>query len=181
MKPPRLSTIAILGLMLTFLACSGTQTVTSAVATATTESATATIPATATPTLIPPTPTPPTCPARFGTTAVTTIPNTSFSATNVYSTIPLPPQTFFAESDAAGGERGKTFCSGGTIADIQTFMTNHLTALGWTAGGQELGCDWAGNAFANPQCWKNGTYTFFLGINSATEWIILFRDPDFHA
>jgi hypothetical protein len=129
-----------------------------------------------------PTPTPPTCGANFTTPPVyvSTLPDASFNATNVYAQVQLPPLTRSYDDDAAGGVRGRVMCSAGTTDAVQNFMSQHLTQLGWqqsdTTGD---GCLSAAAEYGHPQCWKNGTYLLFVGINSNTDWIILFRDPDF--
>lgn len=161
----RMLVLVILGVLLTVSACESPVAVS----------------LTATPTITPTTE-PPQCSASASTTYVTSIPNTSFTATNVYAVIPLPPQTRFQGSDALGGVRFKIFCSGGTVASIQAFMTLHLTQLGWQPGDRSTpGCLWEGDAYHQSQCWKNGAYALFLGINSPPDWLILFHDPDYPA
>lgn len=128
-----------------------------------------------------PTPTPPECGANFPTPPVyvTTLPDATFNATNVYAQVPLPPLTRSFDNDAAGGVRGRQMCSAGTTDSVLAFMTQHLMQLGW----QQIDSNGAGclsaDMYGHPQCWKNGQYALFLGINSNTDWIILFRDPDF--
>ncbi len=120
------------------------------------------------------------CNEHFSTTYYSTLPTAAFNATAVYARISLPPQTRFMESDAHGGELGKILCSVGTVGSIRDFMTSHLTQLGWQQVGRStLGCIWAGDVYRNPQCWKNGVFTLFLGINSNSDWIILFQNPDY--
>lgn len=128
-----------------------------------------------------PTPTPPTCGDNFSTppTYHDTLPDATFNATDVYAQVPLPPLTRSYDDDAAGGVRGRVMCSAGTTDSILNFMTQHFTQLGWqqidTTGN---GC-LSASMYGRPQCWKNGNFLLFLGINSNTDWIILFRDPDF--
>ncbi|SRR5579883_183010 len=130
---------------------------------------------TATPTL-----TPPMCGANFSSTYYSALPDATFKATNVYAQIPLPPETRSFDNDAAGGVRGRQMCSAGTTQSVLDFMTQHLVQLGWQQVDTDgHSCLNAGNSYGKPQCWQNGNYALFLGINSATDWIILFRDPDF--
>jgi len=122
------------------------------------------------------------CNANFPNPPVyyNTLPDAKFKATSVYAQVPLPPLTRSYDNDAAGGVRGRQMCSAGTTASVLTFMTQHLTQLGWhQADMNGLTCLNAGSFYGQPQCWKNGNYFLFLGINSSTDWIILFRDPDF--
>lgn len=137
-------------------------------------SPTSTLPST--PTLVPPT-----CPTHFSTTYYSTLPEATFQATNMYAQIPLPPLTRFMESDALGGERGKVMCSAGTSASVLNFMTQHLGQLGWQqVAVHEADCPGVTDGlFGIAQCWKNGTYTLFLGIKSNTDWLIIFHDPDY--
>lgn len=166
----RIPVMAILGLSIMLTACASSSSGSS-----TTLLVTPTL--TSTPTIVPPS-----CAAAYGTTYYSSVPQTDYKATTIYSLIPLPPLTLFEESDAVGGWRGKAFCSGGTVDSIQAFMQLHLTQLGWQMGDKNTtGCYWAGDTFSNPQCWKNGSYALFLGINSATDWIIIIRDPDYGA
>lgn len=130
-----------------------------------------------------PTAAPSLCPTGYSTSYVTTIPGTNFKATNVYALLSLPPQTRFAESDALGGVRMKLFCSVGMTAAIQAFITSQLTQRGWhlkPSGDQNPPrCVKAANQFS--QCWQNGAYALYLYIHTATDWSIVFEDPDYPA
>ncbi len=72
-------------------------------------------------------------------------------------------------------------CSAGTADSVLAFMQQHLTQLGWQQVDQSaqgcIGID--ASLYKTVQCWKNGAYALTLGINSNTDWLILFRDPDF--
>ncbi|HEY7126243.1 MAG TPA: hypothetical protein VH540_20030 [Ktedonobacterales bacterium] len=133
---------------------------------------------TATPTLAPPM-----CgSAPFSANYVTMLPDATFNATNIYAQIPLPPLTRSFDNDASGGLRGRQMCSAGTADSVLAFMTQNLTQLGWQQIDQStqgcIGID--ASLYKTVQCWKNGTYTLTLGINSSTDWLVLFRDPDFN-
>lgn len=183
--PSRIGTIFLLSLLLALAACAPPGSATSPGTNSPTAAPTTAAP-TPTPTPVPPTPTPtlapPVCNANFPNPPVyyTTLPDAKFKATSIYAQVPLPPLTRSYDNDAAGGVRGRQMCSAGTTASVLAFMTQHLTQLGWhQADMNGLSCLNAGNFYGQPQCWKNGTYFLFLGINSSTDWIILFRDPDF--
>ena len=190
--PSRALALMTLGMALALAACgpagstasqgNGTPTPTTAAPTPTP------VPSTPTPTPVPPTATPtlapPRCNANFPNPPVyyQTLPDAKFKATNVYAQVPLPPLTRSYDNDAAGGVRGRQMCSAGTTTSVLTFMTRHLTQLGWKqVDTNGLSCLNAGSFYGQPQCWQNGVYFLFLGINGSTDWIILFRDPDFHA
>src|SRR5262249_49733054 len=148
-------------------------------ATPTTPPATPTAPPTEAPT---PTPTlvPPMCNANFtNPNYVSMLPNASFHATNVYAQVELPPETREYDNDAAGGVRGRQMCSAGTTDSVLNFMSQHLTQLGWQEMDASSGGCLSADMYGHPECWKNGAYALFLGIDSNTDWIILFRDPDF--
>ncbi|HEY7127758.1 MAG TPA: hypothetical protein VH540_27765 [Ktedonobacterales bacterium] len=60
------------------------------------------------------------------------------------------------------------------------FITKHLTELGWqqVAPDQASNCEIVPN-YGHPQCWKNGKYDLFVGINSNADWVLAFLDPAF--
>lgn len=189
----RIGTVFLLSLLLALAACTpagggaaqGNGAPTAAPTTAApTPTPTPALP-TPTPTQAPsPTPTlaPPVCNANFPNPPVyyNTLPDANFKATSVYAQVKLPPLTRSYDNDAAGGVRGRQMCSAGTPESVLNFMAQHLTQLGWKqVDTNGLSCLNAGSFYGKPQCWKNGTYLLFLGINSSTDWIILFRDPDF--
>jgi hypothetical protein len=167
--------MAALGMLLALAACStgpqiGTLSVKTTLPTLTNTPA-------ATPTL-----TPPVCAGNFANPPVyySTLPDATFNATTVFSQVALPPLTRSYDSDAAGGERGRVMCSAGTTESVLSFMRDHLTQLGWQKTDMSAdGCLTAGPSYGQQQCWKNGSYALLMGINSNTDWIILFRDPDF--
>ncbi len=174
-----IQTAAALGMLLALAACAPAGTGTPGSNTGSTSQATAT--PTNTPTATP-TPTPPTCNANFANPPVyySTLPDATFNATKVFAQVPLPPLTRSFDNDAAGGERGRQMCSAGTTESVLNFMTDHLTQLGWQKVDMSTdGCLTLGASYAQQQCWQNGTYALVMGINSSTDWIILFRDPDF--
>ena len=129
-----------------------------------------------------PTPTqaPPVCGANFkDPTYYSTLPGATFQTTNVYAQVPMPPLTRAYDDDASGGVRGRHLCSAGTDAAVLAFMTDHLTQLGWTQTPQQNTTACLGAAgYGQPECWTNGQYGLSLGINSSTDWLIVFRDPD---
>src|SRR5262245_37340492 len=86
---------------------------------------TPTVPPTDTPTA-PPTLTPPECKNFSNHNYVSTLPDASFQATNVYAQVELPPQTLSFDNDAAGGVRGRQMCSAGTTDSVLSFMSKHL-------------------------------------------------------
>lgn len=173
----RLAALTLLGLVLALAACGPGGAASQGSNTASQSTPTPTDTPTATPT-----PAPPTCDANFPTPPVyyDTLPDATFMATDVFAKVPLPPLTRSYDDDAAGGTRGRQMCSAGTTDSILSFMNEHLVQLGWqqidTTG---AGCLSAANSYGHPQCWQNGNYKLFLGVNSNTNWIILFRDPDF--
>jgi hypothetical protein len=174
----RAPALLILGALLALAACSPNATTSTGSTPTDTPTSAPTSAPTATPTLAPPT-----CPDQFSATYYTTLPDATFNATNLYAQIPLPPLTREVDNDASGGLRGRQLCSAGTADSILAFMTQNLTQLGWQmAETQESDCVNVGaGLYQTLQCWKNGTYTLDLGINSNTDWLILFRDPDFNA
>jgi hypothetical protein len=87
----------------------------------------------------------------------------AFHSTNVYSLIPLPPLTRYFPNDATG-HIGFGFCSAPSAATITSFMTHHLTQLGWHQ--------------TSPGVWANGTHTLNLSITSNVGWSISFLNPD---
>jgi len=120
------------------------------------------------------------CDARFGSVYVTTLPDATYQHTTVYAQVPLPAQTR-SYNDDASGLRGRFLCSAGTTDSVLAFMTQHLTQLGW----QQLAsavtdCGRAAiPRYAHPQCWKNGKYQLFLGVNGNADWVIAYIDPAF--
>jgi hypothetical protein len=126
------------------------------------------------------TPTPPNCGANFANpTYYTTLPDSNYQKTNVYAQVQLPPLTRSFDNDAAGGLRGREMCSAGTTASVLGFMQTHLTSLGWQQMNTNTGSCIPVDTFGQQQCWKNGSYTLTLAINTNTDWIIVYRDPDF--
>lgn len=141
-------------------------------------------PPTATATPAPPTATPtltsPTCGSNFtSTTYVTTLPDSNYQKTNIYAQVQLPPLTRSFDNDAAGGLRGRALCSAGTTASVLAFMQTHLTSLGWQPVNMSTNSCVDLATFGQQQCWQNGAYTLTLGMNTNTDWIIAYRDPDF--
>ncbi len=171
--------LGAVGLLLALAACApGGNTGSNTGSQTNAPTATATTAPTATPTL-----TPPMCGPNFtNPNYVSTLPDATFNATNVFAQVQLPPETREYDNDAAGGMRGRNLCSAGTTQSVIDFMTQHLTALGWqkTASSTQ-GCLTAGPSYAQQQCWQNGNYALNMGINSNLDWIILFVDPDFTA
>jgi len=120
------------------------------------------------------------CDARFGSAYVTTLPDATYQETTVYAQVSLPAQTR-SYNDDASGLRGRFLCTEGTTESVLAFMTQHLIELGW----QQLpsGVTSCGRAviprYGHPQCWRNGKYHLFLGINNNADWVIAFVDPAF--
>ena len=173
----RLSALVLLGILLALAACGPGGTASPGGDTANQATPTPTDTPTATPT-----PASPVCGTNFPNPPVyyNTLPDATFKATTVFAQVPLPPQTREFDNDAAGGVRGRQMCSAGTTDSVLSFMTQHLVQLGWQQiDSTGAGCLSAANQYGHPQCWKNGNYALFLGVNSTTDWIILFRDPDF--
>lgn len=170
--------VVVIGALITLAACSTPTTQTGSPAD------TATTAPTATATTAPPTPTatltPPTCGSNFtSTTYYTTLPDSNYKKTNVYAQVQLPPLTRSFDNDAAGGVRGRAMCSAGSTASVLAFMQTHLTGLGWQQVDKNTSSCMSLDTFGQQQCWKNGSYTLALGINTNTDWIIVYRDPDF--
>lgn len=125
------------------------------------------------------TPTPPPCGVRFSSAYQPTLPEATSSQTTVYAQVPMPPQTRYY-SDDASGLRGRFMCSGGTKESVSAFMTQHLTQLGWQPVTPVTACGMAViPGYRQPQCWKNGSYQLYVGINSNTDWVIAYIDPAF--
>lgn len=145
-----------------------TPTVTTAVPTATTAPApTATLAAA-------------TCGSQYGSAYQATLPDATYSQTTVFSALHLPPQTRSYDNDAAGGLRGRFFCSSGTSASVISFMTQQLAQQGWQPVANASDCGQADiPSYGNPQCWENGKYHLFLGVNTNTDWVVAFIDPAF--
>ena len=145
---------------------------------------TATTAPTATATTAPPTATatltPPTCGSNFkSTTYYTTLPDSNYQKTNVYAQVQLPPLTRSFDNDASGGVRGRNMCSAGSTASVLAFMQTHLTSLGWQQVGKNTSSCMSVDTYGQQQCWQNGSYVLTLAINTNTDWIIVYRDPDF--
>jgi hypothetical protein len=132
--------------------------------------------ASATPTL---TPTLTHCSARFGSAYQATLPDATYAQTTVYAQVPLPPQTRSYDDDASG-LRGRFLCTEGTTQAVQTFVAEHLTAMGWQRATNTADCGRAViPAYGDPHCWRHGTYQLFVGSNSNADWVMAFIDPAF--
>jgi hypothetical protein len=171
--------VGVIGALLLLAACSPAATTQTGI-----PAATATTAPTATATAVPPTATaalaPPTCGSNFtSTTYVTTLPDSTYKKTDVYAKVQLPPLTRSFDNDAAGGVRGRNMCSAGSTASVLDFMQTHLTSLGWQQVSMNGSDCMSAAAYGQEQCWKNGAYFLALAINSNTDWIIIYRDPDF--
>jgi hypothetical protein len=169
--------VGVIGALLLLAACSPATTRTGGPAdTATTApAATATaIPPTATATLAPPD-----CGSNFTGPYVTTLPDSTYKKTDVFAKVQLPPLTRSFDNDAAGGVRGRNMCSAGSAASVLDFMQTHLTSLGWQQVSMSGSDCMSAAAYGQEQCWKNGAYFLALAINTNTDWIIIYRDPDF--
>ena len=170
--------LVVIGALLLLAGCSPATTQTGSPADTATTAPTATVTTaqpTATPTL-----TPPVCGSNFTSTYYTTLPDATYPQTNVYALVQLPPLTHSFDNDASGGFRGRQMCSGGTTASVQSFMQTHLTSLGWQQiSTSDSSCTTVIPGYTAAQCWKNGQYTLFLGINTNLDWIVTFRDPSF--
>lgn len=119
----------------------------------------------------------PACGANFTDPVYRTELGATFQSTTVYARIPLPPLTRIYSNNAAG-LRGTVLCSAGTTASITMFMTKQLANQGW----QQLGaishaCPPA-LSYGAPKCWKNGNHYLVWAINSNTDWMIVFHNPD---
>lgn len=121
-----------------------------------------------------------TCGPQYGSAYQATLPDATYSQTAVFSAIQLPPQTRSYDNDAAGGLRGRFFCSAGTSASVRSFMTQQLAQLGWQPVATASECGQADiPTYGSPQCWQNGKYHLFLGVNTNTDWVVAFIDPAF--
>lgn len=121
-----------------------------------------------------------TCGSQYGNAYQATLPNATYSQTIVFSALQLPPQTRSYDNDAAGGLRGRFFCSAGTSASVRSFMTQQLSQLGWQPVATATDCGQADiPTYGSPQCWQNGKYHLFLGVNTNTDWVVAFIDPAF--
>jgi len=138
---------------------------------------------TPTPTTAAPTPTPtltpPVCNSNFNPAYVSTLPDADSPETHIFAQVQLPPLTRSFDNDASGGFRGREMCSGGTTQSVTDFMTQHLAQLGWQMQGSVDTCTTVIPNYATSQCWKNGSYLLFVGINTNLDWVISFRDPNF--
>jgi len=121
-----------------------------------------------------------TCASQFGSAYQATLPDATYSQTTVFSALQLPSQTRSYDNDAAGGLRGRFFCSAGTSASVRSFMTQQLSQLGWQPVATATDCGQADiSTYGSPQCWQNGKYHLFLGVNTNTDWVVAFIDPAF--
>lgn len=121
-----------------------------------------------------------TCGSQYGSAYQATLPDATYSQTTVFSALHLPPQTRSYDNDAAGGLRGRFFCSAGTSASVRAFMTQQLNQLGWQPVATATDCGQADiSTYGGPQCWENGKYHLFLGVNTNTDWVVAFIDPAF--
>jgi hypothetical protein len=107
----------------------------------------------------------PDCP-NFPAGYYTQIPNPGYTSTDVFANIPLPPSSRIVPNDASGGLRGYDVCSAGTVDSITSYMTAHLTELGWTSQGGGI--------------WTKNGYSLTVRIPSAAQWNVSWRDPDQH-
>ncbi|HLW02600.1 MAG TPA: hypothetical protein VKT82_28360 [Ktedonobacterales bacterium] len=121
----------------------------------------------------------PSCNSNFKPGYVSTLPDADSTKTHVFAQVQLPPETRSYDNDASGGFRGREMCSGGTTQSVTDFMTQHLAQLGWQKQSNVNTCTTVIENYATAQCWKNGSYLLFLGINTNLDWIITFRDPAF--
>lgn len=176
----RLSALLFLGMTFSLAACSAATDTAGGETNAQNETPTPTPTkiATPTPTRIA-TPTPAGCGTRYSSGYITTIPDSNYKETRVYAQIQLPPWTRYYRDDASG-HRYKFMCSGGTTDSVLSFMTRQLMQLGWNkvAFSNANPCDMIFN-YGQPQCWKNGKYDLFMGINSNFDWVLAFLDPAF--
>lgn len=174
----RLSALSLLFMLIALAACSTPGN------TASTPTATPTPPPTATTAASPTSsPTPVTCTSPIGGSGYSTsyysmLPEIDHSGVKAYD-IPLPLQTRYL-NDSASGHRHDYLCSTGTTDSVLTFMTQNLTQLGWQqeAASDAQSCEIVPN-YGQPQCWKNGKYELFMGINSSADWVLAFLDPAF--
>lgn len=119
------------------------------------------------------------CGPHYGRAYQATLPDASFAQTMVYARVPLPPQTRSYDDDATG-LLGRRMCSAGTTASVAAFMTAHLSNLGWQSIAPLSACGIAViSGYGQPQCWQQGKYALFMGINSHADWILAFVDPAF--
>src|SRR5262249_18835259 len=112
-----------------------------------------------------------TCGPQYGSAYQATLPGATFAQTTAFSAIRLPPQTRSYANHAAGGLRGRLFCSAGTSASVLSFMTQQLGQQGWQPVAAAADCGQADIPnYGSPQCWQNGKYHLFLGVNTNTDW-----------
>jgi hypothetical protein len=120
------------------------------------------------------------CGSQYGSAYQATLPDATYSETTVFSAIQLPPQTRSYDNDAAGGLRGRFFCSAGTPASVLSFMTQQLGQQGWQPAANASDCGQADIPnYGSSQCWQNGKYHLFLGVKTNTDWVVAFIDPAF--
>lgn len=169
-----LATIALLTVLaLGLTGCGATTTVVQEGGSTSTPTATTAPAATATRAAV-------TCGSPYGSAYQATLPDATYSQTTVFSALQLPPQTRSYDNDAAGGLRGRFFCSAGTSASVLSFMTQQLGQQGWQPVATAADCGQADIAnYGSPQCWQNGKYHLFLGVNTNTDWVVAFIDPTF--
>lgn len=171
-RSSRVQFVTLSCLLLALAACSQTG------ATSTAPTPTATTAATVT-TAMTATLTPAQCGARYGSAYATTLPDATYQETAVYAQVTLPPETRSYDDDASG-LRVRFMCSAGTTDSVSSYMTQHLTQLGWQVATTTMDC---GRAvipnYGQPQCWKDGKYQVYVGINSNADWVIAFIDPAF--
>jgi len=98
--------------------------------------------------------------------------------TSLYANILLPPLTA-QKSDSGGGTFGYLLCSAGNTASVTAFMSKHLVAQGWQQqqGAATAACVSAGS-YGNATCWKNGSHYLTFALNSATDWLLRFLNPN---
>lgn len=123
-----------------------------------------------------------TCGSQYGSAYQATLPDVTYPQTTLFSALQLPPQTRFHDNDAAGGLRGRFFCSAGTADSVRSFMTQQLSQLGWQPVATASACGQADiSTYGSPQCWQNGKYHLFLGTDTNSDWVVAFIDPAFLA
>lgn len=106
-----------------------------------------------------------------------TNPHPYFTAEAIGSSSPtlvqFPPLTKEGTSDGHMGSVTHYFCSAGTAATISAFMTQSLTAAGWSPGSAHYapgGCDWSISAGGYGWCLN-------VSITDPSDWIITTHVP----